>query len=129
MKKILFLTFVLAISQICFSQVVIDARSKLLSDKYIIGTDYYTKELTITYISNNKFSYRISSDGCDFKGQFLIINNKGISANKSCGEIILVPCGGMNLFCFSVLTSAMASNRFGPRSIAFNIVLAFAAAP
>ena len=54
----------------------------------IIGTDFYTKELTITYISNNKFSYRISSDGCDFKGQFLIINNKGISANKSCGEII-----------------------------------------
>ena len=88
MKKILFLTFVLAISQICFSQGVIDARYKLLSGKYIIGTDFYTKELTITYISNNKFSYRISSRGCDIKGQFLIINNKGISANKSCGEII-----------------------------------------
>ena len=129
MKKILFLTFVLAISQICFSQVVIDARYKLLSGKYIIGTDFYTKELTITYISNNKFSYRISSDGCDFKGQFLIINNKGISANKSCGEIILVPCGGINLCCFSKLRSAIAINRFGSRSIPFIMVLAFAAAP
>jgi len=88
MKKILFLTFVLLISQICFSQGVIDARYKFLSGEYIIGTDFYTKELTITQISNNKFSYRISSRGCDFKGQFLIINNKGISTNKSCGEII-----------------------------------------
>ena len=88
MKKILFLAFFVAISQICSSQGVIDTRYKLLSGEYIIGTDFYTKELTITHISNNKFSYRIYSRGCDFKGQFLIINNKGISTNKFCGEII-----------------------------------------
>ena len=86
MKKLLFVPLLLIVS-FCFSQGTIDARYKLLSGKYIIGTDFYTKNLTITHISSNKFSYRFSSDGCNFTGQFLIINNKAISYNKSCGEI------------------------------------------
>jgi hypothetical protein len=91
MKKILLLTFSFAVSQLIFSQNVIDARYKLLSGKYIIGTDYYTKKLTITHMSKNMFSYRMSTDvanGCDFNGQFDIVDNKGISTNKLCGEIV-----------------------------------------
>jgi hypothetical protein len=63
-----------------------DKYSKLEGD-YKIGTDFFTKHLTLRYLGNNQFSYRINVENCNFGGQFELINNIGIAKNSSCGEI------------------------------------------
>ena len=63
-----------------------DKYSKL-EGEYIIGTDFYTKHLTLRYLGNNQFSYRINVESCNFSGQFELINNIGIAKNGTCGDI------------------------------------------
>lgn len=59
-----------------------------LAGKYIIGECFYTKHLTLKYLGNNQFFFKINVESCSFSGQFELINNIGISKHRDCDEII-----------------------------------------
>ncbi len=66
----------------------IENKYNLISGKYIIGTDYYDKDMQLKYIGNRMFRFDINAPNCRLVGKFLVnSNNIGEFKSDKCGII------------------------------------------